>query len=150
MTHDDHLFDADGQAKFFTGINKPVYQSLKALCGVGRKRSIISKEKFTNEDFALAVQCGVDVDAIFRGSERHETVRGRRRFQTGWARGPSRLTPLLMGKTFETTPSYHCAFHVAVKGMLNSFGGQLNFSSSWNRPPLLTRSKALVRSMKAM
>ena len=81
LTHDLRPLDADGQAKFFTGISKPVYQSLEALCGAGRKCSIIGKEKFTNEGFAyltfcfqagyieeLAVRSGVDVDAIFRGS----------------------------------------------------------------------------------
>ena len=57
LTHDVRLLDADGQAKFFTGISKPVYQSLKALCGVGRKCSIISKEKFTNNDFADLTLC---------------------------------------------------------------------------------------------
>ena len=51
LTHDARLLDADGQAKFFTGISKPVYQSLKTLCGVKRKCSIIGKDKFTNEDF---------------------------------------------------------------------------------------------------
>ena len=59
LTHDVHLLDADGQAKFFTGISKPDYYSLKALCRVGRKCSIISKEKFTNEDFA-------DLTFVFR------------------------------------------------------------------------------------
>ena len=40
-------------------ISKPVYQSLKALCRVGHKCSIISKEKLTNEDFAdLALLSG--------------------------------------------------------------------------------------------
>ena len=39
QTNDVRLLDADGQAKFFTGISKSVYQSLKALCGVGRKCS---------------------------------------------------------------------------------------------------------------
>ena len=29
LTHDVCLLDADGQAKFFTGISIPVYQSLK-------------------------------------------------------------------------------------------------------------------------
>ena len=56
LTHDAHLLDADRQAKFFTG-SKPVYQSLKALCGVRRKRSIISKEKFTDEDFVDLTLC---------------------------------------------------------------------------------------------
>ena len=34
--------------------------------------------------------------------------------------------------------------------MLNSFSGHSIFSRSLNRPLLLTRSKALIRSMKAM
>ena len=57
LTHDVRLLDADGQDKFFTGISKPVYQSLKALCRVGRVCSIISKEKYTNEDFADLTLC---------------------------------------------------------------------------------------------
>ena len=56
LTHDVLLLDADRQAKFFTD-SKPVYQSLKALYGVGRKCSIISKEKFMNEDFADLTIC---------------------------------------------------------------------------------------------
>ena len=57
LTHDVRLLDADGQAKLFTGISKLVYQSLKALCGVGRKCSIISKDNSTNEDFADLTLC---------------------------------------------------------------------------------------------
>ena len=51
LTHDARLLDVDCQAKFFTGISKPVSQSLKTLCGVGRKCSIIGKEQFMNENF---------------------------------------------------------------------------------------------------
>ena len=61
LTHDARLLDVYGQTKFFTGISKPLYQSLKTLCGVGRKCSIIGKEKLTNEDFsdlALCFQAG--------------------------------------------------------------------------------------------
>ena len=61
LTHDARLLDADGQAKFFTGISKPFSQSVKTLCGVGRKCSIIGKEQFTNENFtdlALCFQAG--------------------------------------------------------------------------------------------
>ena len=57
LTHDNRILDAERQAKLFTGISKPVYQSPKALCGVGRKRSIIGKEKFTKEDFAYLTLC---------------------------------------------------------------------------------------------
>ncbi|KAI0219170.1 hypothetical protein LSAT2_029225 [Lamellibrachia satsuma] len=62
LTQDARLLDADGQAKLYTGISKPVFQSLKSLRGVERKSSIISKEKFMNEDFAslaLCIQAGL-------------------------------------------------------------------------------------------
>ena len=55
LTHDVRLLG--DQAKFSTGFSKPVYQYLKALCGVGCKWSIIGKEKFTNEDFADLALC---------------------------------------------------------------------------------------------
>ena len=46
----------------------------------------------------------------------------------------------------------HNALHVLMKGSDEAvqLGGQSIFFSSWNRPCLLTRSNALVRSMKAM
>ena len=53
LNHDVRLLDAHGQAKFFTGNSKPIYTYMKVLCGVGRKRSIISKEKFTNETLRI-------------------------------------------------------------------------------------------------
>ena len=57
LTHDARLLDADGQGKFFTGISKPISQSLKTLCGVGCKCSIIGKEQFTNENFTDLAPC---------------------------------------------------------------------------------------------
>ena len=36
LTLDARFLDADGQAKFFTGNSKPVSQSVKTLCGMGR------------------------------------------------------------------------------------------------------------------
>ena len=57
LIHDARLLDADGQGKFSTGISKPVSKSVKTLCGVGRKYSIIGKEQFTNENFTDLAPC---------------------------------------------------------------------------------------------
>ena len=93
----------------------------------------------------------MDVDDIFRDSEgvrRHE-----REDSEQGGREDTALFDFLMGKAFENAPSYrNVLFMLLGKAeiMLNTFGGQPICSSSCNRPRLMTRSKALVRSMKAM